>query len=462
MDGGKNNSFHSFFSIPLWGCLIFLFLALAGSVLFEKKYEGRVYPNVTISGMPFGGKTPAEVESFWLAQNKPFTGMKFEFRGEGRLATISGTHLDIGYDATLSAKQAFLVGRSGRISSDILAKFIKKQVNLTPFFRLKTNVLNDALDSMAQRIDIPVQNALFSYKDGKVTAFRPSTDGKKVNIPDAKKRFAVALLAADRQTLPLIQISLPVDTIKPSIKTDQVNTFGIKELIGRGTSQFRGSIPGRVHNIALAASRLNGILLKPGETLSFNDAVGDISAATGYQSAYIIKEGRTVLGDGGGVCQVSTTLFRAALAAGLPILARTAHAYRVGYYEQGGIKPGLDATVFGPTVDLAIKNDTTNYILIQTKTDTKNMNLSFELYGTSDGRTAQILNHQVWGLTPPPPDLYQDDPTLAKGEVKQVDFAAWGTHASFQYKVTRGGETIQDTAFHSQFRPWQAIYLRGI
>jgi vancomycin resistance protein YoaR len=189
--------------------------------------------------------------------------------------------------------------------------------------------------------------------------------------------------------------------------------------------------------------------------------VGDISAATGYQSAYIIKDGRTVLGDGGGVCQVSTTLFRAALAAGLPIIERHAHAYRVHYYEEGGFKPGLDATVYGPTYDLKFKNDTPTSILIQVKTDVANLSLTFDLYGTGDGRKAQISNQKLWDITPPPPDLYQDDPTLPKGTVKQVDFAAWGAKASFDYLVTRGTEVLESTTFVSNFRPWQAVYLKG-
>ncbi len=446
----------------LWGILILLLMGLIGSIIFEKHYTDRVYPAVTINGISFGGKTPQEVEAFWLAQNKSFSRMKFEFRSGTEVATISGAALDIGYDATLSAKQAFLIGRSGHIGSDLYAKFLKRDVALTPFFRWKTQLLDDLLKSLAQRIDIPVQNALFKYQDGKVSAFKASHDGRRVNMFETKKRFATALLAADDTTEDFIQITLPVDTIKPAIATDQINNLGIKELIGRGYSQFHGSIPGRIHNVAFAASRFNGVLIKPGETFSFNDAVGDISAATGYQQAYIIKEGHTVLGDGGGVCQVSSTFFRAAMAAGLPILNRTAHDYRVHYYEEGGFKPGLDATVFGPSVDLKIKNNTSGYILIQTKADTNNMNLTFELYGTKDGRVAQILNHQVWGLTPPPPDLYQDDPTLPKGEVKQVDFAAWGTKASFQYKVTRGNEILEDTSFASDFKPWQAVYLRGI
>jgi len=428
---------------------------------YEAMYNGRVYPSVTMNSTNFGGKTPAEVQDYWMAKNEPFEKATFTFVFENNVATISGTDLGLGYDATLSATQAFLVGRSGTWVTDVLTKFSPNPTSLTPLFRFQEDVLTDTLDRIAQAINIPAQDALFEFRGGKVTAFRPSKDGREVNVEETKKRFGDAVVNLPMSNTTSVVIPLPVQAITPSLTTDRVNAFGIKELIGRGYSEFAHSIPGRVHNVTLAAARLHGILIKPGDTFSFNETLGDISAATGFQPAYIIKDGRTVLGDGGGVCQVSTTLFRAALAAGLPIIDRRAHSYRVAYYEQAGYKAGLDATVFAPSVDLKFKNDTPGYILIQTKTDIQNMTLTFELYGTSDGRKTEIFNHVVGGITPPPPDLFQDDPTLPVGVVKQVDFSAWGAKASFQYKVTRGGEVLQDTSFASNFRPWQAVYLRG-
>ncbi|MBI5621060.1 VanW family protein [Candidatus Gottesmanbacteria bacterium] len=441
-----------------------LILGFGGAIAvgsFDTMYAGRIMPNVTMNGTNFGGQTPAQVERYWLEKNKPFENATFTFIFESHTATVSGIELELGYDATLSATQAYLVGRSGTLATDLLAKFSPNPVNLTPLFRFQEDALDAMLEQLRLAINIPVQDALFEFRGGKVTAFRPSKDGREIDLVETKKRFsdAVAKLPSTHETAFLI--NLPVRPVKPSLTTDRVNAFGIKELIGRGYSEFAHSIPGRVHNVALAAAKIHGLLIKPGDTFSFNEALGDVSAATGFQPAYIIKDGRTVLGDGGGVCQVSTTLFRAALNAGLPIIDRRAHAYRVAYYEQAGYKAGLDATVFAPSVDLKIKNDTPGYILIQTKTDTQNMTLTFELYGTSDGRKAEIFNHVVSGITPPPPDLYQDDPTLPVGVVKQVDFAAWGAKASFQYKVTRGTEVLQDTSFASNFRPWQAVFLRG-
>lgn len=454
-------SYHAFMRALLIGSL-FLFLSVSiGWGIFEYAYRGKIYPNVSIDGVAFGGKTPADVTNYWQSQNTPFSKAVFEFKFEDNVATVSGSDLDLGYDATLSATQAYAVGRSGYWLRDFFTKFLRGPVTLTPYFRWKTDIVGTALHNLADRIDIPVQDALFQFENGRVTAFRVSKNGRAVNISQATDRFNAAVAALPHAPVYHIIINIPVFDTAPRVTTENVNSFGIKERIGKGYSEFQGSILGRIHNVALAASRMNGVLIAPGETFSFDNALGDISAATGYQSAYIIKEGRTVLGDGGGVCQVSTTLFRAALNAGLPIAERHAHAYRVHYYEEGGYKAGLDATVFSPSVDLKFKNDTPSHILIQTKTDTTNLTLTFELYGTADGRIAEISNHVVYGESPPPPDLYQDDPTLPPGKVKQVDFAAWGAKASFEYKVTRGNEVLQNTTFTSNFQPWQAVYLRG-
>ena len=149
----------------------------------------------------------------------------------------------------------------------------------------------------------------------------------------------------------LAEILIPAKEANPDYDTADVNDLGIRELIGRGTSKYAGSIASRIHNISVGTSSFDGALVEPGEVFSFNNTVGDVSTYTGYKQSYIIKDGQTVLGDGGGLCQVSTTLFRAAMDAGLPIVERRSHSYRVGYYEQDA-KPGLDATVYSPTTDL--------------------------------------------------------------------------------------------------------------
>jgi len=312
----------------------------------------------------------------------------------------------------------------------------------------------------AHGFDKQAQNAFFRYTDGRVEEFKPGVTGVAVNQTGLTSDLLMAAEELENSEESVAEISIPTVVTQPQIKTEDVNGLGIKELIGRGESRFTGSIANRVFNIKKAAESLDGVLVAPGEEFSFGEAVGEISVAAGYKQGYIIKDGKTILGDGGGVCQVSSTMFRAALNAGLPIEERWAHAYRVSYYELD-IGPGYDATIFTPTVDLKWKNDTPGYVLIQTKPDWANYKLAFELYGTSDGRKVEFSKTRIWDRVAPPPELRIDDPTLPRGVVKQTEHAIWGAKVAFDWTVTRGEEVIQKRTFYSNFQPWQAVYLVG-
>lgn len=319
---------------------------------------------------------------------------------------------------------------------------------------VKTDVFEEIYEKLKKILETEAENAVFDFEGGEVIEFKPEVVGVKIKEEELKKRIGEALKNGEEK----VEVEVEVD--EPEIRAGEVNDLGIVELVGRGNSTFYHSISGRVYNVALAASRLNHKLVAPGEVFSLNQAIGEVSESTGYKTAYVIKDGRTVLGDGGGVCQVSTTMFRAALDAGMPIVERRAHAYRVGYYEQDA-KPGFDATVYAPSTDFKFKNDTENYLLIETKTDTKNYTLEISIYGTDDGREVEIGVPRVFGTTPPPEDLYVDDPTLPAGVVKQIDWKAWGATSVFDYVVKKNGEVIIEKTFYSVYKPWQAVFLRG-
>lgn len=464
--GKKKPSFFIFLLLFLIGSSIALLISAIYLIYqFENSSKDKVYPGVRIDGVAFGGKSPEEVERYFKEKSIPFTRLKFTLLFEDKIATLSGTDLNISFDEKLSSVQAYSIGRSGNFFSDIYQKWqaATSGINLPSNIKVNLEYLDETLNQLAANIDLPAYDALFQFEQGKVMAFKPSKSGRKLNVDKTKQIITSHINSLVKQVNDPPQeivIELPVDTLIPKVTTENSNSYGIKELLGTGTSKFAGSITGRIHNIELAASRIHGRLIPPGSTFSFNDTLGDVSAATGFQPAYIIKEGRTVLGDGGGVCQVSTTLFRAALKSGLPIVERYPHAYRVSYYEQDS-SPGIDATVFSPTHDLKFKNDTSSHILIQAKPDMPNYNLAFEIYGTKDGRIVEMTKPVILSQTPPPPDLFQDDPTLSKGVVKQVDWKAWGAKVTFDYQVVRNGEILTKTTFFSNFKPWQAVFLKG-
>lgn len=320
---------------------------------------------------------------------------------------------------------------------------------------LDTNEVDRILGIIKSNIETEAKNAIFNIDQDKVVEFSPEVAGVKVDESKFREKLTKMVTSSESS-----ELEIPIIVTEPKIRAGDINNLGIKTLIGVGTSLFHNSIPNRIHNLTLASSRLNGAIVAPGETFSLGEQIGDVTRATGYREAYVISQGRTVLGDGGGVCQVSTTLFRAALNAGLPIVERKAHSYRVHYYEED-LGPGYDATVFLPNADLKFVNDTPGHILIQTKVDPKNFSMRYEIYGTGDGRVATVSKAKIYSQTSPLPTVYQDDPTLPLGTKKQVDWSASGAKVSFDYKVTRGDEVLQDRTFFSTYQPWAAVYLVG-
>ena len=304
-------------------------------------------------------------------------------------------------------------------------------------------------------------DAVFKFENGKVVDFRSSANGiipQESELSEQIQKNIEQLISSDQNSL---LTAIPVKTIEPAIKNGDVNNLGIKELLGRGTSTFKHSNTTRNFNIQKGASIINRILVAPNETFSFIKNLGEVTLDSGFKKAYIIREGKTELDVGGGICQVSTTLFRAMLNAGVDIIQRQAHAYRVSYYEEDS-PPGFDATVFIPSPDLKFINDTGHYILIQNTFDGVNKVLTYEIYGTSDGRKVEISNYKKWGAQPAPPARYIDDPTLPPGKIIQDEHSIPGLKTAFDWKVTRNGETLHQKTFQSVFVPWAAVYRRGI
>lgn len=333
---------------------------------------------------------------------------------------------------------------------------IYKNTDGTWRIKLRDEEYKEFFVKISKVTDREVKNPLLKIEGNKVTEFDPPQDGRKLDVGETMEKVLQSI-SEELKDGTATPVDLVVKITKP--ENFENNQYGIRELISRGISDFSGSIAGRIHNIKLASSRINGSLIAPGEEFSFNAHLGDVSRSTGYQTAYIIENGRTVLGDGGGVCQVSTTAFRAAINAGLEITARSPHAYRVGYYEKLGFKPGIDAAIYYPSLDLKFKNNTPKYILISAYVS--GTRLTFDFYGTSDNRQVKISDPIVTNVKPAPEPKYQDDPTLARGVTKQVDFAALGATSRFTQTVELNGQTIINKTFTSVYRPWQAVYLVG-
>lgn len=246
----------------------------------------------------------------------------------------------------------------------------------------------DYLTAISQNINEEPIDAVLTYKDNKVQAFKLSRDGKRVNVENSARKIVEALIEKNKEVV------LEMETAKSKISIDAIENLGITSLLATGVSDFAGSPKNRVHNIKIGAAKFNGLLLKPQEEFSFSDILGEVGPSEGYLLELVIKKDKTIPEYGGGLCQVSTTAFRAAILAGLEIKERYPHSFPVKYYSP----QGFDAAVYPPSPDLKFVNDTPSNLLMQTKiVGTK---LYFEFYGTDDGRKVVLTGPEEYDKKP--------------------------------------------------------------
>jgi vancomycin resistance protein YoaR len=322
--------------------------------------------------------------------------------------------------------------------------------------------LRDLLVPVKNQLDRTPSDAKFTFNDDtrQLDLISESKIGRTMDIEASINAINEALLRGEHN------VPLVINETQPRVSsTATAESLGITQLIASETSYFYGSSAERVQNITAAATQFHGILVAPGETFSMGEHMGDVSLDNGFAEALIIYGGRTIKGVGGGVCQVSTTLFRTVFNAGFPVVERTPHAYRVSYYEEtasGGVDPrlaGLDATVYFPLVDFKFTNDSPYWILMETYIGSGS--LTWKFYSTSDGRSVTWDTSGVTNVVPAPAPAFEENPDLRKNEMKQVDWAANGADVTVTRTVSRGGAVLFQDQFITHYQPWQAICQYG-
>lgn len=319
---------------------------------------------------------------------------------------------------------------------------------------LDQEMLGAYVEGLAPQIERSPENARFDFDDstGSLTPIVHSREARALDIAETMRLINTQVATTNRE------ITLPILAIRPQVADDDGPNLGIVELVSEGTTSFEGSSAGRAQNIQIAASKFHGLVIPPGQTFSFNEHLGEVSAETRYEESVIIFGDRTRVGIGGGVCQVSTTAFRAAFWGGFPILERSPHGFRVRWYEP---PVGLDATVYAPWVDLKFLNDTPYHLLIETEANLQTGVLSFRFYSTKTGRTVEMEGPLEENMVPHGPPVYEDDPTLPQGTTKQVEWARDGVDVTLYRIIKEGDKVISRDKFFSRYRPWQDVYLVG-
>ena len=323
-------------------------------------------------------------------------------------------------------------------------------VTRTPL-RIDEDRLRALLGEWAAQVAIEPRDARlrFDPTTGGVIVLQASQNGRRLDI-DATVANMRAALGGGQTQAALVVVDVPA-----AVDSNRVAEMGIRELVASGTTYFAGSSAERVHNIKEGASKLDGVVIPPGEIFSFNRFVEDVTSANGFADSLVIMGKQTLFGAGGGICQVSTTIFRAAYAAGLPIVERYNHGYVVDWYGE----PGLDATIFTPVVDFRFRNDTGAYLLVEPVVDPTGV-ITFNLYGTKPNRVVTIGAPVQSEITQAAPPEYRVNEELAKDQRKQVEWEHNGMTVVVTRTIVEDGVARTDT-LASKYEPWQAVYEVG-
>lgn len=327
--------------------------------------------------------------------------LKKEWRGNYKMPEVSLLH----YRASVSELVSASLGRENNKTSE----YKTYSYNPTEVYKW--------LEKFSVEINSPLKEGKLVVSGNRATEFVPPTPGRNLNLYESTKKV-LTHLESNQPTA-----ELAVDTVLPGPLTD-TSKLGIKELIGHGESKFSGSPKNRRTNIAVGVSKMKGIIIAKGEEFSFNKYLGPVEAYAGFVPELVIKAEGTVPELGGGLCQVSSTTFRAAMDAGLPITQRKNHSYAVQYYAP----QGTDATIYPGVIDLKFVNDTPGSILVWPYLKDANT-LIFDFYGTKDTREVKLG-------TP-----YQYD-KKSDGSMK----------ASWSRTVTKNGKSTRQT-FSSIYQP---------
>lgn len=304
--------------------------------------------------------------------------------------------------------------------------------------------LQAALEPVVKAVQRPPASASLAISGDRVTVV-PAVDGQTVEM-EALRLELQALRGGER-------IDLPLMAVEPRVTTEDLERMAIRRLVAEWSTDYDSSIR-RAENVERAARALDGLILKPGEILSYNGAVGPVDESNGWQEAYVIVDGELVWGIGGGVCQVATTFYGAALRANLEILERHPHQLAVSY-----IPPSEDAAVAPGYQDLKVRNTTSGHLLI--KTEAEGGRVTFRLYGELPARHAVRIESKVTGSVDFPIREVQD-PDLAPGQRQQVRGGIPGlTSEAYRLLLVDGELVRRELLSRDRYLPVAAVVRTG-
>ncbi len=349
---------------------------------------------------------------------------------------------------SLSVSEPFI--QKGKLGVQIIKKtFVleARGIARSQKFDKLSSSLEPALKHIFKSLSREGKDARFNLERGHWVARQRSA--WTVNEPATRNQILAAIRAGSSSAEVVLKVTPPKRNVRNWFES------GITTLFARGSSGFKGSPPFRVRNIIVGASKLDNDYLASDAELDFNASVGVINKGTGFVEGFVINNGTLEKEDGGGLCQVSATLFRAAFNGGLPITERHEHSHRVHYYDP----VGFEATVYAPTKNLKFKNDSGGTLLIQAQWNGQAQTLEFDLFGRTPERKVSVSSPVVTNFKPAAQPSYSGDPKVRLGASRLIDVAQQGMSVVISRRIamTASGKVKTET-LKSVYQPWGAVY----
>lgn len=429
-----------------WKLAAFLVILLgaAGLTVRGMYFSGRIFPGVTVAGWPIGGMTPGAARLKIMEMATEILDREIKLRLGERLVTTTPRTLGMKIDIEATLSRAWAMGRTGNLKQR-LSVFASNRRRLEPVYQWEQERLLAELKRLGTDIlKEPVDARLEIDSNGKPYLI-PGQAGWQVDTMTFMRRLA------ERSRGEVIDI--PLNRVEPQLTTDALAARKIEKATGSFTTVFNPSDTGRTHNIRLASSTLDGTWIPPGGEFSFNQAVGPRTIERGYREALVIEDRNFVPGIGGGVCQVSSTLYNAALAAGLTVVERQPHGLAIGY-----VPPGRDATVAYGLIDLKIRNDTPFWYWLKARVDNDKLTMTF--YAAEEAPAAEVVSQVIEKI--PPPEEVEIVPNWPpeKVEVKQEGKSGFRTRV-IRILHQQGKEGRQEVVSQDLYPPLPRVVRRG-
>lgn len=431
-------------SLPRWTkvSFILLLILLCGAFIDYLYYRDRIYAGIFIADLNLGGKKAAEAKKLLTEKLAEMDEQTVTFVWDEQTQVKTFRELGITPDLDSTIKAALNTGRQRlhlfRYPERI--QLARKPVQLLPHFIIDQTLFAKNLQETFTAVQEEPVNASFKLSaDRKSVTIEPDKPGRTVDVSATYQSLVEVL----QTTLRSPKVNLSVQAVEAEVTAADLESLQVTEEVASFSTTISGSA-NRLHNIRKAAAAIDQLLVLPGTVFSFNETVGATTAATGYRAAPIIQNGKIVDGIGGGICQVSSTLYNAVLLADLELVERRNHGVRVNY-----LPPGLDATVAYGSIDLKFRNNRSHALWLRTFIDGNK--LTTTIYGTKiPGQEVKVYTTNVEII--PAGDKITKTAELPKGKRELVTIGQPGYRATvwrsvYYYGQEKKKEKISQDAY---------------